>query len=182
MLIKGGDALERAHKVNCVVFDKTGTLTVGRPVVTGRMMASGSALEHILSLMAVLELECSHPLADALLAHAAEALVPGSAGVKPARQALQEHLGVQASNVQTAHGMGISAEVKISGHQSEKIVSRVGTAASVAVGNRAMMAELQISIPKEVEAYMGKVEANAQTAVVCAVDGAVKAVFAISGE
>jgi cation transport ATPase len=58
----------------------------------------------------------------------------------------------------------------------------VGTAASVAVGNRAMMAELQISIPKEVEAYMGKVEANAQTAVVCAVDGAVKAVFAISGE
>ena len=36
VLIKGGEALQRAGDVTAVVFDKTGTLTVGRPVVVGR--------------------------------------------------------------------------------------------------------------------------------------------------
>ena len=36
ILIKGGDALERAHNVRVVVFDKTGTLTLGKPSVRRR--------------------------------------------------------------------------------------------------------------------------------------------------
>ena len=181
VLIKGGDALERAHKVNCVVFDKTGTLTMGRPVVTGRMLGSGTVLEYVLSLTAALELESSHPLADALLMHAAEVLLPESVGQTPARQALQQHLGAKAGKVDSANGMGLSAEVKATGKE-ESVHVPVGTKVSVAVGNRAMMAELNISIPGDVEAYMNKVEDDAQTAVLCAIDGTVKAVFAIAGE
>ncbi len=40
ILIKGGDALERGHKVNAVVFDKTGTLTEGRPQVVAVHVAT----------------------------------------------------------------------------------------------------------------------------------------------
>ena len=44
VLIKGGDALERAQKVQCVVFDKTSTLTKGKPSVTSAKVLSNMEL------------------------------------------------------------------------------------------------------------------------------------------
>jgi Cu+-exporting ATPase len=70
VLIKGGEYLERAHKVDTVVFDKTGTLTRGRPEVTDIITFNADRNE-VLLLAAVAERGSEHPLGEAILRRAA---------------------------------------------------------------------------------------------------------------
>jgi P-type Cu+ transporter len=72
VLIRGGEALEQAHRVNAVVFDKTGTLTLGRPQVARVVPADGIAEYELLSVAAAVELGSEHPLGEAVVAHARE--------------------------------------------------------------------------------------------------------------
>lgn len=66
ILIKGGEPLEIAHKVNTIIFDKTGTLTEGKLVVTDIIGDS------ILLIAASLEYGSEHPLAEAIVNYAKE--------------------------------------------------------------------------------------------------------------
>jgi Cu+-exporting ATPase len=66
ILIKGGEALQRAADVDTVVFDKTGTITSGRVTVTGSVGLDATAL----ALAASLESASEHPLAAAFTGHA----------------------------------------------------------------------------------------------------------------
>ncbi|KAL3154215.1 hypothetical protein ABBQ32_013720 [Trebouxia sp. C0010 RCD-2024] len=78
ILIKGGDALERAHKIKTIVFDKTGTLTKGKPAVTNhRLFHDKLSLEEVLGLAAAVEACSEHPLASAVLHFAAARLDVG---------------------------------------------------------------------------------------------------------
>src|SRR5829696_3341803 len=70
ILLRGGEALERAERVDTVVFDKTGTLTVGRPTVVEVVTAHGFASPDVLDLAASLETASEHPLGSAIVAHA----------------------------------------------------------------------------------------------------------------
>jgi len=78
VLIKGGEALQRARDVRTVVLDKTGTVTEGRPTVTDLLLASsadGSPIAsegELLRLVASVEASSEHPLADAIVNRAKE--------------------------------------------------------------------------------------------------------------
>jgi Cu+-exporting ATPase len=71
VLIKGGEALQRAGSLDTVVLDKTGTVTEGRPVVTDIVTTGGDRTEaDVLAIAAALERRSEHPLADAIVAAA----------------------------------------------------------------------------------------------------------------
>ena len=72
VLIKGGEALQRAAEVDAVVLDKTGTVTEGRPVVTDLVRVDDALTdETMLALVAAVERRSEHPLADAIVREAA---------------------------------------------------------------------------------------------------------------
>lgn len=70
ILIKGGEALEIAHKVDTIVLDKTGTITEGKPAVTDVLTAEGESAEDLLRLAASAEKASEHPLGQAIVAGA----------------------------------------------------------------------------------------------------------------
>lgn len=94
ILIKSGEALEIAHKVDTVVMDKTGTITEGKPVVTDIVSFDISENE-LLEVAVALEKQSEHPLAEAIL------------------QKGKAHgiAGAEVSEFQAMHGMGLCAQL-----------------------------------------------------------------------
>ncbi|MDP3982570.1 MAG: heavy metal translocating P-type ATPase [bacterium] len=66
ILVKGGEPLEQACKINTIVFDKTGTLTKGKPEVTDVESVSNFDRNTLLTIAASLEKQSEHPLAEAI--------------------------------------------------------------------------------------------------------------------
>ena len=83
VLVKNGEALQSASKVDCVVLDKTGTVTQGKPQVTDIHWAGDNdqALsdedKHVLlGAIASLEQHSEHPLASAMVSYVKQASIP----------------------------------------------------------------------------------------------------------
>ena len=72
VLIKSGEALETAHKIDTIVFDKTGTITEGSPVVTDILTSDGITEEELLRISASAERGSEHPLGEAIIKYAEE--------------------------------------------------------------------------------------------------------------
>jgi Cu+-exporting ATPase len=150
VLIKGGEALQRAGAIDTVVLDKTGTVTEGRPTVTDVVRAAGTARtdDELLALVASLESASEHPLADAIVRHARD----GGLTLTPA-----EHF-------RSVTGRGAVAIV--AGHE-------------VLVGNEALLAERAIDVaPLRDDA--ARLAEQARTPVYVAIDGALAGLLAIA--
>ena len=72
VLIRDGEALQRARRVDTVVLDKTGTLTLGRPSVAFVGTAAGVSDSELLETAASVEEASEHPAARAIMRHAGE--------------------------------------------------------------------------------------------------------------
>jgi Cu+-exporting ATPase len=70
VLIKGGEPLEMAYKINAIVFDKTGTLTHGKPVVTDVLVYGKTKESELLAIAGSIEKSSEHPLAEAIYGYA----------------------------------------------------------------------------------------------------------------
>jgi Cu2+-exporting ATPase len=70
VLFKNAIALETSARIQVVVLDKTGTLTKGEPEVTDVVAADGVDREELLMLVAAVERESEHPLAEAIVRYA----------------------------------------------------------------------------------------------------------------
>jgi Cu+-exporting ATPase len=124
ILIKGGQALETAYKVDAVILDKTGTITVGKPSVTdiraypaiGKGSAQADMAEAedaLLALAAGAELGSEHPLGAAIVRAAQERSLPLSApqGLKAVAgrgiEAVVEGRGLIVGNIRMLRERGL---------------------------------------------------------------------------
>ena len=67
ILIRNGEALQKARQLTTIVLDKTGTVTEGRPTVTRVVGSSEFDTQKVLQLSASLERHSEHPLAEAIV-------------------------------------------------------------------------------------------------------------------
>lgn len=136
ILIKGGEHLERAGKVNIVAFDKTGTLTIGRPKVTS-IKAYDFAENELLEIAAKAEVNSEHHLGRAIIEKAKE--------VFP-----DENFITGADDFEVLPGKGLKAKI------NNDIIY---------IGNRKLMLEIGINIPNNIENDLQAEENNGQTAI-----------------
>ena len=153
ILIKGGQALETAHKVTAFVFDKTGTLTVGKPQVSHfTVLPSGNkwSLPQLAHWLGAAEKDSEHVLAKACVAFAREhSAVP-----------LVSPLDFSAV---TARGLQCTAE----GHR-------------VHIGNRSWMIDNNIIVSPLADDTLASFELQAQTGLCFSVDNELVAVLGLS--
>ncbi len=95
ILVKGGEPLEMACKINALVFDKTGTLTKGQPEVTEVVSLGNRDEDEIIEIAASLEKLSEHPLAEAIYNYAKE-----------------ESIGIaEVQNFKAVPGQGVTGEI-----------------------------------------------------------------------
>ncbi|THU65624.1 hypothetical protein C4D60_Mb05t05590 [Musa balbisiana] len=154
VLIKGGQALESAHKVNCIVFDKTGTLTTGNPVVVNTRLLKNMVLRDFYEYVAAAEVNSEHPLAKAIVQYAKKFSTDEENPVWPEVQGF----------------------IAITGHGVKATVGNK----EVLVGNKSLMVEIGIHIPVEASEILTETERMAQTGIVVSIDREVTGIIAIS--
>ncbi|XP_073001418.1 cation-transporting ATPase HMA5-like [Typha latifolia] len=161
VLIKGGDALERAQGVTCVIFDKTGTLTQGKAAVTIAKVFTGLELGNFLKIVASAEASSEHPLARAILDYSFHYHFFGKLSTtKDAGEQLREEIMsewlLEVIDFAALPGRGVQCSIN---------------GKTVLVGNRSLLDDNGVAIPPEAESFLVDMELNAKTGILVALDG-----------
>ncbi|XP_024974245.1 copper-transporting ATPase RAN1-like isoform X2 [Cynara cardunculus var. scolymus] len=170
VLIKGGDALERAQKVKYVIFDKTGTLTQGKATVTTVKVFTEMDRGDFLRLLASAEASSEHPLAKAILEYARhfnffENPTATDESQSHSNESAMSGWLLEATDFSAIPGRGVQCD--IDGKQ-------------VLVGNRSLLAEKGIAIPTNIENFVVDLEENAKTGILVAYDSVLIGVVGVA--
>ncbi|XP_047942460.1 copper-transporting ATPase HMA4-like isoform X2 [Salvia hispanica] len=156
VLIKGGNALQNAHKIKTIVFDKTGTLTVGKPAVVSFQLFSVISQEEFCGMTIAAEINSEHPIAKAVVEHA--------------RLLRQKH-GFENDQLTEVKDFKVHPGAGVSGKIGEK---------AILVGNRRLMQMFNVPIGVEVDTYVSENEHLARTCVLVAVEEIIAGGFAVT--
>ncbi|XP_008439483.1 copper-transporting ATPase RAN1 [Cucumis melo] len=158
VLIKGGDALERAQKVKYVIFDKTGTLTQGKATVTTAKVFTEISRGDFLKLVASAEASSEHPLGKAMVEYARHFhFFDEPSATKNVENQSKESSGwlFDVTDFSALPGQGIQCII-----EGKRIL----------VGNRKLMNESGISIAPHVDNFVIELEESAKTGILVACD------------
>ncbi|CAG7861829.1 unnamed protein product [Brassica rapa] len=164
VLIKGGDALEKAHKLKYIIFDKTGTLTQGKATVTTAKVFSEMDRGEFLTLVASAEASSEHPLAKAIVDYASQ-FHSTDESAEDGRESQNSGWLLDTSDFSALPGKGIQCLVN----------NRM-----ILVGNRKLMSENSITIPDHVDKFVGELEESARTGVIVAYNSELVGVMGIA--
>jgi Cu+-exporting ATPase len=172
ILIKGGEALETAHKIQTIVFDKTGTITVGKPEVTDIVVGSrewgvGSReqgtgnrdedADFLLQVVAAAEKNSEHPLASAIV-----------------REAEKRGLVLPyVTDFKAIPGLGIEAKIV------DTPLPTTHSPLPILIGNRKFMDERSIPLA-ELEAASDRLAGEGKTPMYAALDGKAAGIVAVA--
>jgi Cu+-exporting ATPase len=165
VLIKGGEALQRAGDVTTVVLDKTGTVTEGRPAVTDIVRAPSAASrseDDLLTLVASVERLSEHPLGSAIVSFATE---------RGARFAAVR-------DFEAVPGRGVKGVVERE-EEGASTPSSLLPPPSLLVGNERLMRESGIDL-SEISTEIARLSSQAKTPVLVAIDGRVAGAIAVA--
>lgn len=205
ILIKGGEPLEMAHKVQSVVFDKTGTITYGAPkVVQVKIAVEGNKMprSRLLAIVATAENNSEHPLGAAITKYCKQELGTESLGTCVDFQAVPGcGIRCQVSNTESLLKQ-LDSDSEDNNQRNSVLVqisdSRTCTSSHplimdpqpqsllqiatyvVLIGNREWMRRNCLQVTPEIDEAMIEHERRGRTAVLVAVDDLLCAMIAIA--
>lgn len=163
ILIRNGEILEIAHKIDTVVLDKTGTITEGKPSVR-EIVTDSYDRDELLKLAGAVERVSEHPLGRAVVEAAFGECENGSCPVSGS--------GYEIIDFKNFSGMGIVAKVKK--HMSED------NEMSVAIGNKRLMERQGISLNDKTMSDTDRLSGEGHTPLLVAVDGVIAGIISVA--
>nr|XP_057919123.1 copper-transporting ATPase 1 [Doryrhamphus excisus]XP_057919124.1 copper-transporting ATPase 1 [Doryrhamphus excisus] len=205
ILIKGGEPLEMAHKVQSVVFDKTGTITYGAPkVIQVKIVVEGNKMprSRLLAIVGTAENNSEHPLGAAITKYCKQELATESLGTCTDFQAvpgcgircqvsntemLSKHTDSDSEDNNQRNSVLVQISDTCTSTSAHPLImdpqplSIVQTASYVVlIGNREWMSRNGLQVRPDIDDAMTEHERRGRTAVLVAIDNLLCAMVAIA--